>query len=147
MSRTLAPLAAVKHAMYKRARFPPPVPLLVLALRRVLLRPRLAALFLIFLVGLGFLLIFIVFIILVLKLRIIGILILLKLQGLASEPINGARDKLLLDVLAKLVVKLETLLDVGRSILVLVWSSRGAEEVEEGLSGDRLLDDTGLLGI
>ena len=70
------------------------------------------------------------------------------MQGLAGEPVNGAGDELLLDVLTKLVVELETLLDVGGGVVVLVLRGLGwVEEVEERLCRNRLLDDTGLLGV
>jgi hypothetical protein len=69
-------------------------------------------------------------------------------QGLAREPVNGTRDKLLLDVFAQLVVELETVLDVERGLLVVLCRGlRRREEVEERLGRDGLFDDTGLLGV
>lgn len=73
---------------------------------------------------------------------------LLKLQGLAREPVNRPWDELLLDVFAELVVELKTLLDVFFGLLVVVrrrlWR---VEEVEEGFGRDGLFDNAGLLGI
>lgn len=74
---------------------------------------------------------------------------LLKGKSLTSEPVDGTGDKLLLDILTELVVKLEALLDVGLGILIVVVAGslgRG-EEVEERLCGDCLLHDTGLLSV
>jgi hypothetical protein len=54
------------------------------------------------------------------------------LQSLASEPVDGTGDELLLDVLAELVVELETLLDVrGSIVLLILWGRGWVEEVEE----------------
>jgi hypothetical protein len=69
------------------------------------------------------------------------------LQSLAGEPVDGTGDKLLLDVLSELVVKLEALLDVGRSIVLVLWGVGRVEEVEERLSRNSLLDDARLLGV
>jgi hypothetical protein len=44
----------------------------------------------------------------------------LELEGLASEPVDGAGDELLLDVLTELVVKLKLLLDVLVNLLVVI---------------------------
>jgi hypothetical protein len=44
----------------------------------------------------------------------------LELQSLAGEPVDGAGNELLLDVLTELVVKLELLLDVLVNLLVVV---------------------------
>ena len=69
-------------------------------------------------------------------------------QGLAGEPVNGAGNQLLLDVLAQLVVQLQAVLDVvGGLVVVLCRGLRRREEVEERLSRDGLLDDAGLLGV
>lgn len=73
---------------------------------------------------------------------------LLKSKGLARKPVDGTRDELLLDVLTKLVVKLEALFDVTGSIVVVLRRRLGrGEEVEEGLGGDGLLDNASLLGV
>lgn len=93
--------------------------------------------------------IFLILIVLVLKLVLIKVIkALLELQGLASEPVNGTGNQLLLDVLAQLVVKLELGLNVLINLIVLVrwWGSR-VEEVKERRSRDGLLDDAGLLGV
>jgi len=44
----------------------------------------------------------------------------LELQGLAGEPVDGAGNELLLDVLTELVVQLELLLDVLVNLLIVV---------------------------
>ena len=44
----------------------------------------------------------------------------LELESLAGEPVDGAGNELLLDVLTELVVKLELLLDVLVNLLVVV---------------------------
>ena len=44
----------------------------------------------------------------------------LELKSLAGEPIDGARNEFLLDVLTELVVKLELLLDVLINLLVVI---------------------------
>ena len=44
----------------------------------------------------------------------------LELESLASEPIDGAGNELLLDVLAELVVELKLLLDVLVNLLVVI---------------------------
>ena len=44
----------------------------------------------------------------------------LELKSLAGEPVDGAGNELLLDVLTELVVKLELLLDVLVNLLVVV---------------------------
>lgn len=64
-------------------------------------------------------------------------------KSLTGEPIDGPRDQLLLDVLAKLVVQLQTLLNLRAYLIFLIFFvivigrrlGRG-EEVEERLSGD-----------
>lgn len=73
---------------------------------------------------------------------------LLEGQSLASKPVNGTRDQLLLDVLTQLVVQLEALLDVASSVVVILGGCLGGrKEVEEGLGGNCLLDNTSLLGV
>ena len=89
----------------------------------------------------------VILIVVILKVFLIEVLLvhLLKGEGLPGEPVNGAGNQLLLDVLTELVVELEALLDVGSGIIVLLaWCVGWGEEVEEGLGGDGLLDDTGL---
>jgi hydrogenase-4 membrane subunit HyfE len=74
----------------------------------------------------------------------------LKRQGLASEPVYCTRDKLLLDVLTKLIVELEALLNVRAGIfivLILGGRLRWREEAEERLGWYCLLDNTGLLSV
>jgi hypothetical protein len=44
----------------------------------------------------------------------------LKLESLTSEPVDGAGNELLLDVLTELVVELELLLDVLINLLVVI---------------------------
>ena len=44
----------------------------------------------------------------------------LELKSLASEPVDGAGNELLLDVLTELVVKLELLLNVLIDLLVVI---------------------------
>lgn len=69
-------------------------------------------------------------------------------KSLAGEPVDGARDDLLLDVLTQLVVKLKLILNVGGGVVVFLGRSlRGGEEVEEGFRGHGLLDDASLLGV
>lgn len=75
--------------------------LLVLALRGVLLRPRLASILCIVIVRFSLAVVrdFLI-VILVIKLPLVAIfLVLLKLQGLASEPVDGTRNELFFDVL------------------------------------------------
>jgi hypothetical protein len=72
---------------------------------------------------------------------------LLELESLSSEPVYGTRDKLLLNVFSKLVVQLETFLNVRCSIVIVLicgclWRR---EEVEKRLRRDGLLDNAGLL--
>lgn len=89
----------------------------------------------------------VVLIIVLVEVLIVEVLLvhLLKGQGLSGEPVDGAGNQLLLDVLTELVVELEALLDVGGGIVVLLAGCVGrGEEVEERLGGDGLLDDTGL---
>jgi hypothetical protein len=54
-----------------------------------------------------------VLIIFILKLWLLEIVKLLVLQGLASKPVNGTGNELLLDVLAKLVIKFKALFNLG----------------------------------
>jgi hypothetical protein len=44
----------------------------------------------------------------------------LKLESLASKPVNGTGNELLLDVLTELVVKLELLLNVLVDLLIVI---------------------------
>ena len=69
------------------------------------------------------------------------------MQSLAGEPVDRTGNELLLDILTELVVKLETLLDVGGSIVVVLRGVGWVEEVEERLCGDGLLDNAGLLSV
>ena len=70
----------------------------------------------------------------------------LELQRLASEPVDGAGDELLLDVFAELVVELQLRFDLLVDLLFVILRWRGrVEEVEEGWRGNGLLDDAGLL--
>ena len=90
----------------------------------------------------------IVLVVLIIKVLEVILIELLESEGLAGEPVDGAGNELLLDVFPELVVELETLLDVGSSIVVVLNRGLGwGEEVEERLCGDGLLDDTGLLGV
>jgi hypothetical protein len=94
-------------------------------------------------------LVIIVVVVLIILIKVLQIVLieLLKGKSFARKPVNGTWNKLLLDVLAELVVELQTLLDIGGGIIVLLGRGlRGGEEVEEGLGGDGLLDDAGLLG-
>jgi hypothetical protein len=89
-----------------------------------------------------------ILVVLIFELALVEVLNVLILQSLAGEPVDGAGNELLLDVLAKLVVELETLLNVGGSIILIVLRGLwGVEEVEERLRGDGLLDDARLLGV
>jgi len=70
------------------------------------------------------------------------------LQSLSSEPVDGARDQLLLDILAELVVKLELGFNVLVDVLIVLYRGcGGVEEVEERGCRDSFLDDPGLLGV
>lgn len=60
--------------------------------------------FVLFLIVLIPLVLVLVLIILVLEIVLVQVETLLKLQRLAGEPVNGAWDELLLDVLTKLVI-------------------------------------------
>lgn len=95
--------------------------------------------------------IIVVLIIVVIKVGTLKVVIreLLKGKSLTGEPVDGAGNELLLDVLTELVIQLETLLDIGLSILLIVvaGSLRRGEEVEERLGGNSLLDNAGLLGV
>lgn len=89
----------------------------------------------------------VVLVVIILKVFLVKVLLvhLLEGQSLSGEPVDGAGDQLLLDVLTELVVELEALLNVGGSIIVLLaWCVGWGEEVEEGLGGNGLLDDTRL---
>lgn len=74
-----------------------------------------------------------ILIVLVLELVLIKVVeALLELQGLTGEPVDGAGNELLLDVLTKLVVELELGLNVLIDLVVVIsWGSGGVEEVEE----------------
>ena len=62
-----------------------------------------------------------VLIVLILELVLVEVVhAVLELQSLAGEPVDGAGNELLLDVLTELVVKLELLLDVLVNLLVVV---------------------------
>jgi hypothetical protein len=90
----------------------------------------------------------IVLVVLIIKVLEVILIVLLESEGLAGEPIDGAGNELLLDVLPELVVELETLLDVGSSIVVILNRGLGrGEEVEERLCRNGLLDNAGLLGV
>lgn len=83
---------------------------------------------------------------------ILEIIELLESESLASEPVDGTRNKLLLDIFTKLVVKLQALLDVRSTIVVLLLflGLRGLgwrEEVEERFCGDSLLDNASLFRV
>ena len=89
-------------------------------------------------------------IILVVVVALIELIIhLLVLKSLTGEPVDGAWDQLLLDVLTELIVELQTLLNVGLGVLVIIlsWDCWWGEEVEEGLGWDGLLDNASLLGV
>lgn len=76
----------------------------------------------------------VVLIIIVLKVFLVEVLLvhLLESEGLSGEPIDRAGNQLLLDVLTKLVVELEALLNVrGGVIVLLTWCVGWGEEVEE----------------
>ena len=88
-----------------------------------------------------------VLIILVLEVTLIEVVEMLVLQRLAGEPVHRAGNKLLLDVFAKLVVKLETLLNVRAVIVLLDWRLWWVEEVEEGFSRASLADKTGTISV
>jgi len=90
-----------------------------------------------------------ILVILVLELILVKVIqALLELQRLARKPVDGARDELFLDVLAKLVVELQLRLDVVINLLLLITRrERWVEEVKEGRGRDALLDYTGLLGV
>jgi hypothetical protein len=56
----------------------------------------------------------------------------LELQRFAREPVDGAWDELLLDVLAELVVEFELGFDLLVDLLLVILRWRGGiEEVEE----------------
>ena len=89
-----------------------------------------------------------ILILLVLEFCLVEFVKLLELQRFASEPINGTRDQLFLDVLAELVVEFETLLDIRGRILVVFCRWLGwREKVEEGLARDSFADNASLLGV
>lgn len=89
----------------------------------------------------------VVLVVVILEVLLVEILLihLLEREGLSGEPVDGAGDQLLLDVLTKLVVEFEALLNVrGGVIVLLTWRIGWGEEVEERLGGNGLLDDTRL---
>lgn len=89
----------------------------------------------------------VVLIVLFLKVRKVILIKLLESEGLAGEPVDRARNQFLLDILAKLVVELQPLFNIGGSLVVIIRRGlRRREEVEEGFGRDGLLDDAGLLG-
>jgi hypothetical protein len=56
----------------------------------------------------------------------------LELQRLSGEPVDGTRDKLLLDVFAELIVELKLGFDLLVDLLLVILRWRGrVEEVEE----------------
>lgn len=70
------------------------------------------------------------------------------LTGFASEPIDGSRDELLFDFFTKLIIKFQTLFNIGTLFIVLIEICRrfgGVEEVEKAVGWDGPLDDAGLL--
>lgn len=74
----------------------------------------------------------------------------LELAGLSGEPIDSTGNKLLLDILTELVVKLEALLNISSLFIILikVGGRLGrAEEVEERLGRNSALDNASLLGV
>ena len=85
--------------------------LLVLAFRG-LLRPRFPAFFLILFIRLCLFFVLVILVFLVIEFAVFGVIEFFKCQGFAREPVNGARNKLLFDVLAQLVIELETFLNV-----------------------------------
>lgn len=92
----------------------------------------------------------VIVIVIVLILIKVAQLLLVKLlvsKSLAGEPVDGPRNQLLLDILAELVVELETLLDIRRGVVIVIGGGlRRGEEVEEGLGGNGLLNNADLLG-
>ena len=95
--------------------------------------------------------VFIIFVVIVFIFEVVLVEItkvLLELQCLTSEPIDGAGDEFLFDIFTKLVVQLKFLLELIINLFVIVdgWSGR-VEEVEERRSWDALLHDAGLFGV
>jgi len=86
-------------------------------------------------------------IIFILEISLVEVVDALVLESFARKPVDGARDQLLLDVFAELVVELKTLLDVFSGLLVVRGRGGRREEVEEGFGGDGLLYKTGLLSV
>ena len=72
-------------------------------------------------------------VILVLEISFLHVIHFLELKSLASEPIDRTGNELLLDVFTQLVIKLKTLLNVTRGIIVIIvgWCLGRIEEVEE----------------
>lgn len=74
----------------------------------------------------------IILIFVLIELVLIEVLKLLERQSLTGEPIDGAGNQLLLDVLTQLVVEFQTLLDVGCGVVIFLrWGDRRGEEVEK----------------
>jgi hypothetical protein len=91
----------------------------------------------------------VVIIVLVVFVKVLQVVLieLLERKGLAREPVDRPGNELLLDVLAELVVELQALLNIRGGIVILIVRGLGRrEEVEEGLGGNSLLDNAGLLG-
>lgn len=72
-----------------------------------------------------------ILIILIFKLALIEVLQVFVLESLTSEPVDSTGNELLLDVLTQLIVKLQALLNVRRSIVIILRGLRRVEEVEE----------------
>ncbi len=80
--------------------------------------------------------------------RVEVLVVLLVPEGLAGEEVDRAGHDALLEVLADLVVELELLVNVLVQLVVLLGGHLGrAEEGEERVCRDRLLDDPGLVRV
>ena len=141
-----SPLGALDSLILSLERALPRQDLLVLALGG-LLRARLSTLFLIFFVRLGLFFILILVLVLIIELGVLGVLVPFVGQSLAGEPVNSTRDELFFNILTQLVIELESLFDVRGNLVIVGRCNRWCEEVEEGLSGNGLLNDASLLGI
>lgn len=79
------------------------------------------------------------------------IVVLFVLKSLSGEPVNGMWNEFLLNVLSQVVVELKAAVNLGSLLLgtlkVLSWWGWWAEEVEERLGWDSLLENSGLLGV
>lgn len=74
----------------------------------------------------------------------------LELEGLTRIPVDGTRDKLLLDVFSEMIIELQSFLElVIFFILLVITVDRlgGIEEVKETLSRDCPFYDTSLFRI